>query len=212
MPGRLLSESDEIVQKRAQLRAWARQRRDSLALQKRLCASRRICQSVCSLADIRAATNIFVYCSFRSEVATDKICRTLLKMKKTVCVPLVVPAKKELLPIVLDKQFEANSCLRPGYQGIPEPVWETSKIFASECLDAVLLPGLLFDRDGNRLGYGGGFYDRFLAHKAPQALRIGLAFFCQLIASMPVLAHDMRLDILVTEQGILRWPRKFVAR
>ena len=212
MPGRLLSESDEVVQKRAQLRVWARQRRDSLALQERLCASRRIGQCVCSLAEMRAATSIFVYCSFRSEVATDEICRILLGMKKTVCVPLVVPAKKELLPMVVDELFETNSCLRPGYQGIPEPVGETSKIFASECLDAVLLPGLLFDRDGNRLGYGGGFYDRFLAHKAPQALRIGLAFSCQLIASMPVLAHDMRLDMLVTEQEILHWPRKFVAR
>ena len=64
---------------------------------------------------------------------------------------------------------------------------------------------MLFDRRGNRLGYGGGFYDRFLANRAPRALRVGLAFACQISdAPLPAEAHDMPLDLLVTEGGILR--------
>ena len=81
--------------------------------------------------------------------------------------------------------------------------------YVMDRLDMVLLPGLLFDRAGNRLGYGGGFYDRFLANRAPQALRVGLAFSCQLANAavrLPVEAHDMKLHILITEQETLRFP------
>ena len=97
--------------------------------------------------------------------------------------------------------------LAPGFQGIPEPVFHPDRVFAPEALDVVVLPGLLFDRNGNRLGYGGGYYDRFLATQAPQALRVGLAFARQLAdAPIPAEPHDMRLDMLVTEAEILRFP------
>lgn len=72
-------------------------------------------------------------------------------------------------------------------------------------IEVAVLPGLAFDRRGYRLGYGGGCYDRFLSRYAPQALRVGLAFSCQLVETLPTEAHDVPLHFLVTEKEILSW-------
>lgn len=197
---------DDILDKsilRRSLRAWARKKRDELSQRDRSSASLRIAQSVCSLEEVVHAKNILLYCAFRTEVETEQLSTCLLDMNKMVCVPLVRTKEKELLPMFIESE---DAPLQPGYCGIPEPVWCADRCFAPEHLDIVILPGLLFDRNGNRLGYGGGYYDRFLAYKSPQALRIGLAFSCQLVPSIPAQKHDMRLDILVTEKEVLRRP------
>jgi 5-formyltetrahydrofolate cyclo-ligase len=69
-------------------------------------------------------------------------------------------------------------------------------------IDTVLIPGSVFDVTGGRLGYGGGFYDRFLSNSAPQATRIGLAFSRQLVDRVPMEPHDQYMDFLVTEEQI----------
>lgn len=200
LDGYILSESEL----RCSLRALARKNRDALGKIERSRASSYIAESVCALPEVIRARNILLYCAFRTEVETEQLSKSLLHMKKKLCMPLVKPLEKELLPMIID---EEDYPLQPGYCGIPEPVWCTSRCAAAEHLDIVILPGLVFDKNGNRLGYGGGYYDRFLACKAPQALRLGLAFSCQLVPSIPAQNHDMRLDILVTEKEILRWSR-----
>lgn len=74
-------------------------------------------------------------------------------------------------------------------------------------IDVAIIPGAVFDRCGHRLGYGGGFYDRFLARMAPQATRIGLAFSCQVVDQIPSLPHDVPMDLVITEQEVLTWSR-----
>ena len=69
-------------------------------------------------------------------------------------------------------------------------------------IDTVLIPGSVFDPSGGRLGYGGGFYDRFLTEAAPRAIRLGVAFELQLVDQVPMEPHDQYMDILVTEQQI----------
>ena len=69
-------------------------------------------------------------------------------------------------------------------------------------LDVVLVPGLAFGRDGSRLGYGGGFYDTFLAETT--ALRVGVGLQSVLVATVPTLPHDARLDAVVTEGDVVR--------
>jgi 5-formyltetrahydrofolate cyclo-ligase len=69
------------------------------------------------------------------------------------------------------------------------------------------MPGSVFDLRGGRLGYGGGFYDRFLQTAAPQALRIGLAYDLQVVAAVPLQRHDQQLDYLVTETRTIRVDR-----
>ena len=190
---------------RCSLRSLARKGRDALAGSERGRASAQITRSVCALTEIVQAKSILLYSAFRSEVDTDELCKALLHDGKTVCVPLAKPVEKDIVPIVVDKE---DFPLQPGYHGIPEPKWCAGKVFTAQNLDIVVVPGLLFDSRGNRLGYGGGFYDRFLANKAPQALRVGLAYSCQLADSIPAHRHDMRMDILVTELDVLRWPRR----
>lgn len=190
---------------RSCLRSLARKERDVLRRSERSRASLHIAELVCALAEVNQAKSILLYSAFRSEVETDKLCRRLLQVGKVVCLPLTRPEEKDLVPIMVQ---EGDFPLAPGYQGIPEPTCSAGRVFQAEHLDIVVVPGLLFDRNGYRLGYGGGYYDRFLAQKASQALRIGLAFSCQVRDSIPVQSHDMPLDILVTEEEVLRWPEK----
>ena len=211
MSGYVVSALNNLLQKReamrSSLRALARKNRDELELKERIQASLAIGERVCALPELSQAKSIFLYCAFRSEVETENLSRTLQEMGKIICFPQAVPATRDLLPIQWDWR-KPDSCLKPGYRGIPEPQQPGCVVFPPEELDMVIMPGLLFDRNGNRLGYGGGYYDRFLANKAPQALRVGLGFSSQLTISIPAQAHDMRLDILVTDAEILRWPKK----
>lgn len=200
--------ADNLVTKlesRSCLRAWARQIRDDLSENERGRASSRIAQKMLVLLEVKEAQNILLYSAFRSEVETEELGMLFLRQGKTLCLPLCRPRDKDLAAIVVR---EEDFPLPLGYQGIPEPVWRADAVFPAQELDMVILPGLLFDRNGNRLGYGGGYYDRFLAGKAPQALRLGLAFSCQLVFSIPAQNHDMRLDLLVTEKEVLRWARR----
>ena len=91
--------------------------------------------------------------------------------------------------------------LTPGPFGIAEPRPSCPTV-APAALDVILVPGVAFDRAGGRLGYGGGFYDRFLA--ACTGPRLGLAFALQLVACVPREAHDLPLAVLVTEAEVIR--------
>ena len=141
----------------------------SMAIQHRLLA----------LEQIRNHQSIFVYVSFRSEVATLTLIDALLDSGKTVIVPITRVQEKRLDAIHITNR---SADLVPGYCDIPEPKEELCKIreVAPEEIQTILLPGSVFDERGGRFGYGGGYYDRFLA-KVPTAARIGLAFDLQIV-------------------------------
>ncbi|MBR5713969.1 MAG: 5-formyltetrahydrofolate cyclo-ligase, partial [Clostridia bacterium] len=85
--------------------------------------------------------------------------------------------------------------------GILEPNEETAQEIGAQELDAILLPAIGFDRNGHRLGQGGGYYDRLLAKT--DCLRIAVGFNCQLVESVPVEDTDQRVDIVVTPDEIM---------
>jgi len=154
-----------------------------------------------SLPEILENDSFFVYCSYQTEVATKTLIDRFLAMGKTVSVPLTDPKNSTMDAVVLS---DPNKDLIPGYKGIPEPDSSLvpAKIISPACIEVALVPGSVFDVQGNRLGYGGGYYDRFLTHKAPQALRIGLAFSFQVMERIPHQAHDVPMDMVVTEREI----------
>ena len=125
---------------------------------------------------------------------------------KSVSVPLTVPQQSELLAVAITNPA---ADLSPGYKGIPEPIPSLADLqrVTPQSIDIAIIPGAVFDRSGYRLGYGGGYYDRFLVKKAPQAYRIGLAFSLQLVNRIPALSHDAPLDMLITEKEVFVWPR-----
>lgn len=192
------SENARIKARRETLRRQARATRDGLDEATRRVLSSRIAERVLEMPEFVRAERFLLYAAFRGEVETAGLRAALLARGKVVCLPLAVPETKGMRAVRVDGGVE----LAPGFQGIPEP--RGGRDFPPEDLDVVVVPGLLFDRQGNRLGYGGGYYDRFLADRAPRALRVGLGFACQVAeGGIPAEPHDARLDVLVTEEGVL---------
>lgn len=197
---------EDVKLQRGELRRRMLEQRGQLRAEQRLEMERALLQRLCALPAIQKAGVFFVYCSYRSEVGTGELIDQLLRLGKTVCVPLCDAAAVSMVAVRIT---DPSKDLLPGYKGIPEPhpqLASTQSIEATS-LEVVIIPGAVFDRRGYRLGYGGGYYDRFLALEAPQALRVGLAFDLQLVEHLPDAVHDVPLDLLVTERQWLSWPR-----
>lgn len=179
--------------------------RDRLSQEEIAVKSGAIQQALLTLDQVRNRQTIFAYVSFRSEVATVDLIKTLIAMGKTVAVP-ITRVREKRLDIVRITDPAAD--LRPGYCQIPEPKEELcrSQLLAPAAIETILLPGSVFDLRGGRFGYGGGYYDRLLA-QIPAAARIGLAFDLQLVEKAPLSAHDQLLDLVVTETRIITGSR-----
>jgi 5-formyltetrahydrofolate cyclo-ligase len=186
---------------RQELRRRILARRDNLPASDRQRKSLAAADRLWQLDRLSLIHTLFIYVSFRSELETLPLIRRLLSAGKQVAVPLTRTSPPRLEAFLLG---DPDRDLRPGYCSIPEP--DPARLLRVEpaTIEAVILPGSVFDRQGGRLGYGGGYYDRFLATAAPAALRIGLAFELQVVAAVPLEPHDERLDLLVTEEGVTR--------
>ena len=176
--------------------------RDTLSMEEIQYRSAKIASRLLQCEEITGAENIFIYVSFRSEVATLPIIRQLMSSGKQVSVPLTQPKEKRL-DIVLLKDPDTE--LEPGYYDIPEPRRDLlpERLLPPEVLDTIILPGSVFDERCGRFGYGGGFYDRLLS-SIPEARRIALAFELQIIKELPLKEHDELLDCVVTEKRIVK--------
>ncbi len=174
--------------------------RDRLTPLERHQKSCAITNALWSIDRFSQAKTVFAYVNYKSEVETLPLIRQCLEKKMRVAVPLTMPETGRLIP------YEIHSPeldLQPGYCSIPEPVAERLEPISPGSIEVVIVPGSVFDARGGRLGYGGGYYDRFLEQEAPQALRIGVAFECQVVAAVPLLPHDQLLHCLVTEDRII---------
>lgn len=186
-------------------------RKEILATRNKLTAeqlrekSARVVDRLLSLPEIKQSDNIFLYVSFRSEVQTTELLQTLIARGKTVCVPITLLREHRLDAIRIT---DPDRQLVPGYCQIPEPRPDllTSNYVAPETIDAIILPGSVFDLRCGRFGYGGGFYDRFVS-SVPSATRIGLAFDLQIVERAPLQDHDEVLDLVVTESRVIRTSR-----
>ena len=188
------------------LRSSVLAQRNELSSEERRAKSRKIGEALLSSEAVIAATTIFIYVSFRSEVETRPIITELLKRKKIVTVPLTRVTQKRL-DIIRITNLATD--LVPGYCSIPEPPPElaaTGRLSAAE-LDLIVLPGSVFDERGGRYGYGGGYYDRLLA-EVPETLRYGLAFELQMHKKLDLQPHDQLLDCIVTERRIITPPAR----
>jgi 5-formyltetrahydrofolate cyclo-ligase len=161
----------------------------------RLNKSQAICNHLMTI--IRDDETVMAYTSKEKEVNTVPIITTLLDRKIPVIVPIIVKEDVSLRLSYL-RDFAA---LVPSTFGVPEPIG--SEIPArGEDVDTIILPMLGFDRTGGRIGYGAGYYDRFL-EKFPDLRKIGIAFACQEIDSLPLDPTDVRMDHIITEEGIV---------
>lgn len=140
---------------------------------------------------------VLVYASKYPEVDTIPLIEWLLKEQKTVVVPIIQQEDCSLRLSCLSDP----AVLVPSTFQVPEPIGHEVPADPSK-IQVVIVPMLAFDATGNRLGYGAGYYDRFLA-KHPDLLTIGLAFSCQEAASLPAEENDIRMKWIVTEERII---------
>jgi 5-formyltetrahydrofolate cyclo-ligase len=192
--------SDELKAAKRRLRRDVLGRRDALGAIDRDLAAGEVGSSIRRIladadADARAPVRtVLAFWAFGSELPTGLLIDDLLRDGRTVCLPRIAEA-----------ELEART-YRPG-----DPVIEVSfgarepaagRIVEPEELDAVLVPAVAFDVAGYRVGYGGGYYDRFLARVRPDALRIGIGLAVQRVERVPRGRFDLPVDLLVTEEGI----------
>ncbi len=137
------------------------------------------------------AGTVHTFVPFGSELDTRPILQDLWRRGRRVVLPRVV-SKGRLEHLAVEGWHE----LAPGAWDIPEPVDGCPAVSPTQ-VDLILVPGVAFDRQGGRLGYGGGFYDRFLA--SCPAPRVALAFHLQVVDRVPREGHDLKVHRILTE-------------
>lgn len=148
------------------------------------------------LPEFVAAPVVALYSPVHGEVETGMIFALARELGKTVVFPRTNGSHLEFVVV------EALSELQPGPYGILEPV--TARCLALDDIPLLAVPGVAFSCDGVRLGYGKGYYDRSLALARKRPCLTGLCYSFQLLATLPRAAHDIHMDILVTEEGFVR--------
>ncbi|MGB9886147.1 MAG: 5-formyltetrahydrofolate cyclo-ligase [Moorellales bacterium] len=188
---------DQSQEKKA-LRARLLTRRQSLPPEEVRTLSRAVAVRVKALECFHQARVVFAYVAFRQEIETAELIQTAWETGKRVAVPRVDRQNRRLLAL----EIRSWSELAPGTWGIPEP-GPAAPAVAPEEIDLALVPGVAFDRRGYRLGYGGGYYDRFLPLLRPEARSLGLAYSWQVLERLPVESTDVPVDYVVTEQELI---------
>lgn len=179
------------------LRSRAVTARDELGEDERKVKSALITGLAWSVPELVAASTVMMYASAKSEVDTWNLIFSSLKAGKRIGLPVTDGPK------IMAVEFKPDIKLVSGRFGIPEPDPRKSQIVQEDDLDLVIVPGVAFDRQGNRLGYGAGYYDRFLKGLKHRPLLIALAFDVQIMDEIPAEDHDVPLDLIVTESEII---------
>jgi len=174
----------------AERKALAKDRRAELSkqIQKKFLASK-------LFAEVKF---LGLYCAVHNEVSTDMVCSSALAAGKRVAYPRVAGENLEFVEVAsLDE-------LLPGSFTVPEPAAGDRVLL--DILDLVVVPGIVFDLAGHRLGYGRGYYDRALDECRPDCATVGFAYDFQVVDTLSIMQeHDRTLSVLMTEQRTLNF-------
>ena len=180
-----------VAEQKKQLRGELLRLRRETPRQQKQAIDRQICQHVINSPEYRQAQTIFAYWSTDEEIDTHAILADARQRSKRVCVPKCLKGHR-----MIARQICSEADLTEQTFGIPEPGEQCPEI-APEEIDLCLVPALACDASGIRLGYGGGFYDRFLPQTA--ACRMVLCAQERFLQQVPAEQHDMHCDCVVTE-------------
>lgn len=180
-----------------ELRSYILSLRESLSDEDVMLKSLGIMRRLEGLSFFARAGTIMAYMDYKKEVITSQIIEKALSTGKRIVLPLTIPDKHQLVLIEIK---DLKSDITAGFKGIREPKYNNERIVTPREVDLVLVPGVVFDERGYRIGYGGGYYDRFL--KETSACKVGLAFELQ-IHTVPEEEHDIKMDYVVTEDRII---------
>ena len=181
---------------RNQLRQQIRKTRANLTALQQQQAEDSITQQALALIEARNAQHIALYVSFDGEISTEKLIKTLWAQDKHVYLPVLHPFNPNHL---LFLRYLPDTPMLKNKFGIWEPKLNVQNVLPLDELDILFTPLVAFDKQGNRLGMGGGFYDRTLQHwQKSSFIPVGLAHQCQQVEQLPTEAWDVPLhQILV---------------
>lgn len=183
-----------IIEQKTILRHELKLRREQLDKQSIIDKSRLIEEKILNLATFRQAQNIMCYVSKDTEVFTHDFIKKILNMGKTVAVPFIV--KKGIMKPAVIRHFSELSLAEF------KTLQPQTKNFLDEKIDLNLIPALAVSKTGDRLGWGAGFYDRFISDYRPK-INIALIFDCQLVNQLPTTKFDQKIDGVITESQYL---------
>lgn len=184
------------------IRNEIRHKRDSINPSQKNLWDTAIFNTLISLNEIQASRIIFTYVSFRSEVCTRQIIKWIIENKQYAAIPKIDLHTHKIVPYLITN-LEKDT--KTGHFGILEPL-PTAQEMPIGKIDAFLIPALAFDMTGHRIGYGRRYFDKFLENIPPQShqIKIGLTYELQIIPSIPIHEWDIPVDIIITQERIIR--------
>ncbi len=189
----------DLHDRKKQIRAQAHAARNAQGDKDPL--SQAICAKFVALPAYAQAKTVLYYIDVRSEVRTRHFLPAALAQGKRIIAPWCNEAG-ELELFHLENMEELAVGMYKILEPKPELRHAAGKAVQAEELDLVMVPGVAFDRAGARMGHGKGYYDKLLQHARPEAPLVALAFECQLFPEIPVAAHDIFMDLILTEAAI----------
>lgn len=177
-----------------ELRNTIRQKKKGMTSKEIREKSEKIFKQLEKMKQWKNADCIFSYVSYNQEVYTRGRMAEWLAQEKKIAVPCVIKEKIKFYSI------DSMADLKEGYKGILEP--ERKKCADGES-GIMLMPGLAFDELGHRLGYGGGYYDRYLKRYQSNFLKVALAYDFQIVEEIPCEIHDQMVDWIITENRVI---------
>jgi len=188
--------TDAMNQSKEDLRSRMRSVLAAMTDEERHLASVNACARILQLEPFQHTPVVMMYMPLAHEVDITGIAIECFRSAKTVCVPRVNWRRKDMTPIEISSLDDRMMDLDD--HGLRTP--RGGRLVLPSTINLVVVPGLAFDTHGNRLGRGGGFYDRFLTRLPANATTIGLCFDRQIIDSIPVNERDMAVDMIITER------------
>ncbi|MEG2738452.1 5-formyltetrahydrofolate cyclo-ligase [Clostridium sp.] len=184
-----------------ELRKEMIKRRNEINNVEKIKMDNKIIETFINTIEYKKCKQIFIYIGFGSEINTKKLIEHALEDGKEVYVPKVI--KKDMVFIRIDN---LENLVTSNY-GILEPIGDKSD-FDVDKLGIVIMPGVVFDKQGNRIGYGGGYYDKFFNNNSINARKIALVYDFQIINAIPSEEHDIKVDSIMTEEKLIEISNK----
>ncbi len=182
------------------LRKEVLSKRDELSWDEIEAKSKKIADFLFALPEYIEADTVMYFLNFGKEVQTLDMVPLTLNHGKVVAAPKTVHREKKML---LSQITDVDDDLAPGLWGIPEPKPEKIRAVNPLDLDFVVVPGVAFDEQGNRLGYGGGYYDRFFQQLRPGVPLVAAVFEEQILPAVPAEPWDCKVDLIITDIRII---------
>lgn len=183
----------EYLMDKSSIRKKIISERDKIDIKEKRYKDNKIKEKLMETKYYKECEKIFIYIGFGSEINTYEYIQDFFKDNKRIFVPRTNIKNKTMEAVEIN---DLNNLEKNKY-GILEPSLDKEQIDKNE-IELIILPGVAFDKVGGRIGYGGGYYDKFLKNVSSKAIKVALAYDLQVLDKIPMEEHDIKYDYLIT--------------